>query len=342
MPNPGLTIEQMREAIYAFHNNNGNKTAAARELGLNIKTYGSRFNTAMSKTEVIAAASEGVPTILAPPAPKMRVSVSERVNTYGKRLRGVVIGDAHDSPRLDDKERFRWIGRHIAEVGADFVIWIGDVLTFDSLCRYDDNASLAGKFKPSFQQDIDSGHLAMTAYDEGKAGFKPDIEHITLGNHEDRAISFTNRTPEVAGILTGKIDNLFMSHGLTYSPHGVFYFVDAVGFVHVPLNKLGRPYSGVHALSNIGNHSLHDVVYGHDHVGGSRICQKVGNNQSITILNVACSLPQGYVEPYVGHGTSGWQYGIYELLIDEGHLLSHKHISMLELEEKYGEQPHGP
>lgn len=337
MANPGLTIEQMREAIYAYHRNNGNKAAAARELDLNYSTYDSRFSTAMVKAEIISADDNGVATLLTPTPAKLHISVSERPNTYGKRLRGVAIGDAHDSPRLDSKDRFRWIGRHINEIGADFVIWIGDVLTFDSLSRFDDNASLAGKFKPSFQQDIDSGHLALQAYDVGKAGHKPEIEHITLGNHEERALSFTNRTPEVAGILTGKIDNLFMSHGLTYSPYGVFYFVDAVGFTHAPLTRMGRAYSGVHALNNIGNHSLHDVVFGHRHIGGRMKCEKIGNNQSITILDIGCSLPQGYTEPYVGHSSSGWMYGIYDILIDQGRLLSDKHISMTELEELYGD-----
>ena len=62
MANPGLTIEQMREAIYAFHKNGGNKAAAARELKLNYNTYEGRFNTAMRKAEIIAADDEGIAT----------------------------------------------------------------------------------------------------------------------------------------------------------------------------------------------------------------------------------------------------------------------------------------
>ena len=329
MPNPGLTDDQCREVIDAYHRNGGHKGNAARDLKLNYRTYATRLLVALGRMEAITAKEGGMP--------KMRVSISQRVNSSGKRLRGVAIGDAHDGPRLDDKSRFKWIGRHIAEIEADFVIWIGDCLTFDSLCRYDDNATIAGQLKPSFMEDIDSGHAAFSAYDEGKQGFKPEIEHITLGNHEDRAISFSNRTPEMAGMLTGQIDRLFMSHNLTYTPYGVLYFVDDVAFTHVPLTRMGRAYGGVHAMSNIGNKSLTDIVYGHSHVGGKFVSEKIGTNNSVTVWNLGCSLPQGYVEPYVGHATSGWHYGVYELLIDQGRIMSDKHISMTELEDMYGD-----
>ena len=266
---------------------------------------------------------------------KIRISVSNRPNPGGRKLRGVAVGDLHDSPHIADKSRFYRIGRYIEEKKPDFVIKIGDVLSLDSLCRYDDNASLAGKSKPSFEQDIASGHKALNAYDEGKRGYEPSIEHITLGNHEDRAISFTNRTPEVAGILTGQLANLFTSHGFSFSPYGQVYHIDEVGFVHVPLNRLGKPYGGKTAKNTIANDAICDIVYGHDHLGGQVVAPKIGTNESITVLNLGCALPDGHVEKYVGHGMSGWQYGIYDLLIDRGRLHSAKHISMRELDEWY-------
>ena len=325
-----LTDAQCQEVLDAYHNNGCQKKRAAEFLGIGYRTFIHRFNTALLRVHVAETSVN--------PPPEIHISVSQRPNPHGRsRLRGIAIGDAHDSPSLADKQRFKWFGRHANKIGADFVIWIGDVFTFDSLSKHDGNDTLTGKFKPSFQQDIDSGHAALSAYDEGKAGHKIKIEHVTLGNHEDRAISFTQRTPEMAGILTGKIDNLLMSHHLNYSQYGMFYYVGDVGFVHAPLNRMGRSYSGVHALNNIANHSLHDIVFGHRHMGGRHKATKLGENQSITILDLGCSLPQGYVEPYVGHASSGWHYGIYELLIDQGRLHSDKHISMTELEELYGD-----
>lgn len=55
-----------------------------------------------------------------------------------------------------------------------------------------------------------------------------------------------------------------------------------------------------------------------------------------TVLNLGCALPWGHVEPYMHHGaTTGWWWGIYELLIQGGQITDFNAISMLELERRY-------
>ena len=268
------------------------------------------------------------------PEYKLTFTVRQQRPTEYRRLRGLCIGDTHSSPNIDG-DRFLWIGRHAHETQPDFMLQIGDLLTLDSLCRFDGNETVIGRLKPSFEQDIEAGHRDLQLLDSGLQGFEPQEKHCTLGNHEERCISFTNRNPEVWGVLTGMLDNLFMSHGWTYSPFGQVYFFGGVGAVHCPLNRLGKPYGGKTALNLIANDALHDIIFGHRHVGGSWKAPKIGTNQSITVLDLGSALPQGHVEPYVGHAMSGWSYGVYDVLIDEGHIQSFKHHSMSELEERY-------
>ena len=174
----------------------------------------------------------------------------------------------------------------------------------------------------------------MNTFDRGLQGHDCD-KHVTLGNHEDRCMSFTDRTPEVAGMLTGQIDNLLMTHHWDYSPFGMVHFIGGVGFVHAPLTGMGKPYGGKTALSRVANDVVHDLVYGHTHKEGFVACPKIGTNQSVRVLDVGCALPEGHVERYVGHGQSGWTYGIFELLINNGRIESRQSVSMAELERRY-------
>ena len=227
------------------------------------------------------------------------------------------------------------MGRHAHETTPDWIIQIGDFLTLDSLCRYDGNETLAGRLKPSFEEDINGGHRDMGLFDRGLGGYECR-KHITLGNHEDRCLSFTNRNPEIWGILTNMMDNLFMSHNWTYSPFGAIHYVGGVGFVHAPLTSMGKPMGGKTALNRICNELTHDLVFGHDHKTGYLKQSKIGNNNSVTALDLGCALPHDHVENYAKHATTGWSYGVYDLLLNYGRIQSIKYHSMLELEDTYG------
>ncbi len=334
MATPEVSNARALRTYTVQQRNSGSTANTARELGISERTV--RRHISLVSERGIVTGNIGTSETFYADAPKIRVTVSNKPNEADWSGDVLVIGDAHDSPKLADKSRFLWMGRAAAEWNVDRIIQSGDFLTLDSLCRYDENWTLIGKDKPSFQSEINSGIEAMSAFDKGQQG--QDVEkHITLGNHEARAISFTNRTPEVAGILTGLIDNLFMSHGWTYSPYGIIYFIGAVGFTHVPLNTLGKPYGGKTAIQRVANDVCHDLVYAHDHKGGDFPCPKIGTNQKITVLNAGCSLPEGHVEPYVGHGTSGWRYGVVKLKIREGRFAASSFVTMTELEERFAD-----
>ena len=327
------TSDAQRQETLDAWNKFKNQFKAAEYLNIPRTTFQARLTEAnrWANTEKIE------PERITPRDPKepfhYAVRIRHQVDTH-EPIRVLGIGDAHDSPSLPDKSRFYWMGRQAAELQVTHVIQIGDFLTFDSLCRYEGNDTLRGKHKPSFRDDILSGKDALSAFRDGLCGYKPEL-HLLLGNHEDRAFSFTNRTPEMEGILAGEIDNLFASFDWNVYPYGQINFFSGVGFVHVPLNRLGKPYGGKTAKNQIANDCLHDLVFGHDHMGGEITAQKVGTNQSVTVLNLGCALPMGHVEAYVGHGQSGWRYGCYSLEI-EGRIRSAKFYSMNELEASFG------
>jgi hypothetical protein len=46
-------------------------------------------------------------------------------------------------------------------------------------------------------------------------------------------------------------------------------------------------------------------------------------------------MPEGYIAKYAGTATTGWSYGIFDLVVKSGHIVSHQFISMDQLGEKY-------
>lgn len=328
----------MRAAVRAHAQADFNTTEAARKLGLSRQTVQSRLQRA--KTLGITEVSpEAPPTVIQPPvespAAKLRFTVRQQADRWGDRYRVVVIFDIHDSPSIR-KDRFKWIGRYIHENNPDCVVQIGDMFSFDSLCRFEPNESLEGRYKPVFMDDIDSGHEALTAMDKGLDGWKGE-KHETLGNHEARAIDFTSRTPEIAGILTHNLDNLLMTHGWTYSPFGALHFIGGVAFTHIPLNRMGKPMGGEHVENQIGPRALEDLFFGHTHRAVDKPFSKTGTNRSVRVLSGGCSLEYGHIEKYVGHAMSGWSYNIADVVIDNGRVRRCDFIPMEDLAEKYGD-----
>lgn len=246
----------------------------------------------------------------------------------------LVIGDAHDSPAIS-KDRFEWIGRHANEMGCDHVLSIGDFLTMDSLCRYTPNDSYSGRFKGTVEDDFKSGEESLERLKRGLAGHEPE-QHVTFGNHEDRVFSFSERTPEIFGILQNRLHAVFRDAGFTWSEFGAWHFIDGVGFTHIPLNRLGKPYGGKNCEITVANEATHDVVFGHSHQFRNHTAAKLGSKPRITVLNVACALPQGHIEHYARHSNTGWSWGVTEILIANGSILDHSFVSMASLERRYG------
>lgn len=246
-------------------------------------------------------------------------------------LEVVVIGDAHDSSKLPDKSRFRWIGKEIRRLKPDWVVSIGDLATLDSLCSHEKNETLAGKRKPSFVEDMASLRCALEAIN------LPDglPRHVTLGNHEDRCLSFTNRHPETEGMMEGALIEVLAAYDWTWSRFGEVWTLGGVDFTHMPLTVMGKPMGGENPGPRLARIATTDMVVGHDHLVGVTVGRKIGH-RSVRVFQVGCALPSGHIEDYARHALTGWHYGIMHLTLGHGRVTDWAFSSMDALKERWG------
>jgi len=335
---PGLTHEQLLATASLYEKHGGSCLQAARELGISRTTFATRVEIAItkgyitSKIEAVRSENDG-PVEIKKVFLKPQYNIYQRENTSDVNCRVLAIGDSHDGPDIPDKSRFTAMGAYARINNIEQVVQIGDFCSMDSMSTHDPNWTLKGHEKPSFKDDVNSFREALVAFDEGLAGHNA-TKHVTLGNHEDRIGRFVNNNPEVAELLFEKIYELLSDFGWNYSPFGAFHFVGDVGFTHVPLNQMGKPYGGMHSENAIARDSLHDVVYGHTHKRVDKSFPKIGQDH-ITVVNLGCSLPDGHIEEYAKHSVTGWSYGVYDLSIQNGRIKERTWIPMDVLMNEY-------
>lgn len=248
-------------------------------------------------------------------------------------VRVTVVPDFHAKPGIDSN-RASWIGRHIAAQDPDRVVIIGDFGDFGSVCFHERNDTAKGRLKPVFQQDLDAHEEAQALLHEGMANCRAKVD-IVMGNHEERVMRFENASPEVGEFMREALYNLYRRFHWSHHPFGKFVFVGGVGFVHVPLGLDGKPIQGLTAHRRIAGRSVHDIVMGHTHKLALVSEPKLGENNLITVYDVGCAYPQGYVPPYVGNAASGWAYGVVDMTIAEGRVQQFSHTAMSELMRRY-------
>jgi len=248
----------------------------------------------------------------------------------GEPIRIAVIGDAHDSPHLPDKARFKWLGAYVAEHGFEWVVSVGDWMTMDCFSSHTDRATFEGRAKPTFAQDIDSFHASQRAFREGLGGHKPKLL-CTLGNHEARAWRYDNFHPD--GLSHGLlVDEAFAQWGWRTSPYGEYRFIGGVAFVHIPQNAMGRALTA----SQRPNKAMVDTIHGDDHRATQMTDFKSGPFRSPTVYSAASALPPGYIEGFANKGGSTWRSGICEATVWGGHVRRWAFEEMVLLRKRYG------
>jgi len=333
---PPLPREIYEETARFFIENGKSVIKAAQQAKVNYSTFTSRLRKAREMgivTEQAATAAKIIDQTTVILQPRFRIQ--QRKSKPDETKRVLAIGDCHDSPSLSNKNRFFAMGNYAKIKQVDQIIQIGDFATCDSLNSFDKNDTVKGQNKPSFRDDMQSFQEAIRAFHKGLSGY--DVpRHVTLGNHEDRIWSYTNKNPEVVDMLDKILFATMDDYGWTYSPYKEFYFVGDVGFTHAPINGMGKAYGGMHCENQISRDALHDVVFGHTHKRLDKAFPKMGG-QFLTVINLGCSLPQGHVEEYAKHSLTGWSYGVYDILIKDGRIDQRTWIPINNLIEEYGE-----
>ena len=113
-----------------------------------------------------------------------------------------------------------------------------------------------------------------------------------------------------------------------------------VGFIHAPINPMGKEYGGEASERQIANKSKIDIVFGHSHRAQDNRVAKISpvKNDFTRILNVGCALPLNHIESYAKHSLTGWTYQICEIKIWDNHIQEVNNISLESLEKEYGKK----
>lgn len=254
----------------------------------------------------------------------------------GESVRVAVIGDLHDDPRLPCKGRFRALGRWAAAQEAAHVVQLGDWMTCDSWTSHAERGSYASQLLPSWAQDLESLEESLDAFQKGWAGHDAH-RHVTEGNHEYRCARAEDREPRLVGTIVPAMRGAFARAGWRVRDYGEYLFINGVGFIHHPVNGVGRAYGGKTANARAANEAVFSVVHGHDHRLEWHSAPKIGPARPIEVISAGCALPWGHIEDYARHATTGWWWGALVLEIRDGQITDRAAHSMLTIMERFGD-----
>lgn len=317
-------------ALQALRDASGNKAAAARSIGMAVSTFKGHIDYANERGLTLAA-----PTI----KPRIRVparSVYQPMpNEFGKAVRVMTWGCAHDAPNLPDKSRFKHAGMLASELMPDFIVDLGDSADFDSLSTHASPGSKDDRAKPAFLTEISSLTDAYGEFNE-TAPSPDDVPRYHLdGNHCYRADRFEALHPESEGVYTLPIQQVFARYGFTHKKYREWLFLEGVGFTHVPTNMAGKEYGGKTAENLVMNETTFSVVWSHIHRQHFARRAKIGIGNGIQSFNTGTFMPMGLIKQYAGLAQTGWTYGIHELTLRDGQIESARTWSVKELEERF-------
>ena len=254
-------------------------------------------------------------------------------------IRILAVGDTHFHPAILDRTRrvMTLVGLQAASGHYEHLVHIGDVSDLASVCRHVRNDTWKAREKPSIRQDFKCMASNMAALNAPLVRANVAIKkHVTKGNHCAWLSAFEDDTPELKGHLVSEFDGILEDCGWTHSDYGEFYYVGDVGFVHVPLNLMGRPVGGQTGENTIAMQSTRDTVFGHTHRYGMARRGKM-DGRTVTALNVGSSMPEYYVGEYA-QLTAGRKldYGCTEITVFDGRIQSHRFLPFRELEATHG------
>jgi hypothetical protein len=322
-----LTAQQIEETKASLGRHNGNLAAVARELGLTRSTVQNRVQRLSETTQKAANSNE---------KPRIRVPYLRAVEpprpANDEAIRVCVIGDLHVAPG-QDLSRIAWIARHIRETKPDYIVQIGDWSSFDSVSSHDPIGSIKAKHRPSLRQDIEALHQSLELFDR-ELGPSTIPRIVTLGNHEDRVRRYQELRAELEDSVWLDVLQEFARYRWKTFDFGKVTFIGGVGFVHVPLNAIGKPHSSPNIM---GNNLAHDLVKGHSHRATYQTFSKIGEDRGVMLIDVGTSLEHGHVENYAKLSQTGWYWGLHSLTIRNGRIDDFSRISMKSLEDKYGD-----
>lgn len=311
--------QEVIEAVNQF----GSYRKAAAALGVSEGTVNQAMSRAIGKGHVGQRTE-----IFVPLAPKHVAASRETIKVCA-------IGDYHDSPG-QPKDRIKWIARWIEDEQPDYVVQIGDFADFDSLSAHAKPGTIDHMERPSFRDDLESLEEVFHLYQKILGDDGPQ-KFLTLGNHEHRAERFDKQTPERRGLgCKDELDQLLARYRWRTTEFGQWLYLNQVGFIHIPMNLMGKEYRG-RTINPMANDAITSMVFGDNHRKSYLDQPKIGHGNSVTLIGLGTAMPEGHIKPYAQRSMTGWGYGVWALSIRAGAIPDHSYVSMKSLEDRYGD-----
>ncbi|HWV47048.1 MAG TPA: hypothetical protein VN039_13675, partial [Nitrospira sp.] len=279
----------------------------------------------------------------APPTPYHQVKDSaprsERPVKMGEIEHIMVIPDRHRDPRYPHRlECDTWIAQEGSARRPKYVVDLGDTLTMDSCSRHDKKDTKRGQLRPTIKQDLDHHVELHQAFERGRAADWKPIKIKCRGNHEERLWDFENQNPEAFGSHTHTYSETLLQFGWKEYPYKQIVYIGGVGFVHAPVNGMGKQMGGKTSSHRAAALLRASLVHGHTHKRGMYDDAKLDPSGPVSVMECGCALPWGEVETYAEGSPIGWWWGIVFLKVCDGAVIDADWVSMATLKERYGQK----
>jgi predicted MPP superfamily phosphohydrolase len=219
----------------------------------------------------ITAAKEYYYNLMNPPKPlpdhvKLMLKKAEGITKRNKRKcpTTLVIPDAHVGPDQDNS-RFVILNKLILDQQPDYIIFMGDFVTLESLSNWDLNKAgvMEGR---RYQLDIEAGCEALSLTLQGvKELYSPTIIYLH-GNHETRLDRYIEGKPELKDHLNLNKDLRLSEYGIdVIVPYREYYVIEGTQFTHSPMNAANQALSGKFAIHRASEMTQNSLVFAHSH-----------------------------------------------------------------------------
>ena len=364
MPTPALTDEQLLDAIHRveakmregcrppntnFPGRSAQEAAAEQAvidgIAKSARAFTHRIQVARTRGFEIDQSQYRPPRYVMPLSRSAAMAAppaepeANRPCSKGKRV--LTIGDLHQDPRFPERmEVLKWIARYGAAEKFEYVVQIGDWGSFDSCTKHEPWDTAGGQLRPTVTQDLDNLAESLRTWNNARHEADPEWkpkQFVTLGNHENRVWRHENADPSLGSHLSTQLLQHFAQFGWRTVPYNEVRFIEGVGFTHHLTNGAGRAFGGKTSTQRAANETVSSMITGHTHNLKFHSAAKIGPKDGVELLEIGCALPFGTVEQYAKHSPTNWWHGVVSVWVNEGRILSHSAINMLELEQRYGD-----
>jgi len=215
----------------------------------------------------------------------------------------LVVGDVHVGPG-QNLRRADWLGWAIKDIQPTRVVFIGDLLTLDSLSGWDKDKrkKMEGR---RYAKDIQSGVEFLNRMEAQMGDWDGEVI-LTEGNHEDRLWRYLDKDPSFSEHVDYRKDMGLDERGWKVVPYKEDYRHKGVCYTHIPITAAGRPISRKDicgaALDTYGV----PVIFGHTHRLANAQLHRKGTAHLQEALNVGCYFE--HIDEYAkGSQTNYWR-----------------------------------